>query len=334
MALASNHESIERNFAVSSLLQPAADGLSIVRDTARLPTGMDPFDRLLNGGFRPGDFVLLGGRPGVGKTILGLQWARAMAQSGATAVVASYEHDEQTLLGRLVALEIGNLELGPVDGEVERLVSGVLNGELAPSTETGRHPIVRAALARVETYAARLLLIPAARLRLDLDGLESAYAAIPGDRKALVIDYVQKVPVGGSHSSWEAEGARVVAERLKELALATNSAIIAIAAVDELGLQARRVRLPHLRSAAALSYEADVAVMMNEKALCTSRVHLAYDLTRVEEFERTVVFSIEKNRSGRAGVDIEFEKDFARFRFVHEGNFVAETLIDGVVVDQ
>ena len=63
-------------------------------------------------------------------------------------------------------------------------------------------------------------------------------------------------------------------------------------------------------------------------------VHLAYDLTRVEEFERIVVFSIEKNRSGRAGVDIEFEKDFARFRFMPEGSVVAETLIDGVVVDQ
>ena len=110
MALASNHESIERNFAVSSLLQPAADGLSIVRDTARLPTGMDPFDRLLNGGFRPGDFVLLGGRPGVGKTILGLQWARAMAQSGATAVVASYEHDEQTLLGQPRAMVVVNVQ--------------------------------------------------------------------------------------------------------------------------------------------------------------------------------------------------------------------------------
>ena len=86
-------------------------GLSIVRDTGRLPTGMDPLDRLLGGGFRASDFVLLGGRPGVGKTIAGLQWARAMAMSGATAVIASYEHDEQTLLGRLVALEIGNLEL-------------------------------------------------------------------------------------------------------------------------------------------------------------------------------------------------------------------------------
>ena len=144
---------------------------------------------------------------------------------------------------------------------------------------------------------------------------------------------MQKVPIKGAASSWDAAGAQIVAERMKEMALATNSVVLAIAAVDELGLQSRRVRLPHLRSTASLSYEADVAVMMNEKALATSKVHMAYDLTRIEEFERRVVFSIEKNRSGRAAMDLEFEKDFGRFRFVPEGQFVAETLIDGVVIE-
>jgi len=226
------------------------------------------------------------------------------------------------------------LELGPVDLETETLVSGVMNGELSVASEVGRHPIVRAAISRVQTYAPRLVLLPAARLRLDLDGLERAYADVEAPRKGLIIDYVQKVPVRGGHSSWEAEGARVVAERLKDLALSTNSVVIGIAAVDEVGLQSRRVRLPHLRSASSLSYEADVAVMLNEKVLCTSRVHTAFDLTRIEDFEKRVVFSIEKNRSGRAAVDLEFIKDFSRFRFLPDGGFVAETLVDGVTVDQ
>ena len=333
MAIANDHGELRHHFSVSSLLHPVGDGLSIVKDSVRLPTGMDPLDRMLGGGFRPSDLVVLGGRPGVGKTIVGLQWARAMALSGASVYVASYEHDEQTMLGRLVALEIGMLELGPVDAETEALVSGILNGEFSVATEVGRNPLVRAALSRIDGYAERLMLVPAARLRLDLDQLEKSYTEIKAERKALLIDYVQKVPVPGVGSSWEAEGARVVAERLKELALATMSVVFAVAAVDEQGLQARRVRLPHLRSAASISYEADVAVIMNDKAMCTSRVHLAYDLTRLEEYERTVVFSIEKNRTGRAQLELEFEKDFGRFRFLPDGGFVAETLIDGVLVE-
>lgn len=333
MAVADERKALDRHFSVASLLQPAGDSLSIVRDSARLPTGMDPADRILGGGFRAGDLVLLGGRPGVGKTIVGLQWARSMALSGAAVMMASYEHDEQTLLGRLIALEIGMLEIGPVDAETESLVAGVMNGEFATGSEVGRHALVRAAMSRIESYADRLTLLPAARLRLDLRQMSESFAAIEGERRALVIDYVQKVPIEGAVSSWDADGARLVAERTKDLALSTNAAVIAVTAVDEAGLQSRRVRLPHLRSAASLSYEADVAIMMNEKALCTSRVHTAYDLTRVEKFERRVVFSIEKNRSGRANVDLEFEKDFQRFRFLPEGDFVAETLVDGVVVE-
>lgn len=333
MALTNERHRVERQFAVSALLEPVSDGLSVVRDAMRLPTGMDPLDRMLGGGFRLGDLVLLGGRPGVGKTVVALQWARAMALSGATAVVASYEHDERTLLGRLVALEIGMLDVGGMDVETQTLLSGVLAGELSMATDVGRHPLVRAALARIAEYADRLVLLPAVRLRFDVGLLEAAYSEIREERKALIIDYVQKVPVPGTASSWDSQGARMVAERMKELALATESSVIAVAAVDEAGLQSRRVQVPHLRSAAVLSYEADVAIMLNEKALATSKAHLAFDLTKVEDFERRVVFSIEKNRSGRSHIDLEFEKDFGRFRFVPDGQFVAETLIDGVVVD-
>lgn len=333
MALTDDRGSIEENFAVSSLMGPTGEGLAVVRDARRLPTGMDPLDRMLGGGFRLGDLVLMGGRPGVGKTILALQWARSMARSGATAVLASYEHDEQTLLGRLIALELGMLEIGAVDQDLEALVTAVLNGQWDAGSDVGRQPLVRAALAQVESYASRLVLLPAARLRIDLPHLEERYRAIPSERKALLIDYVQKVPIPGVVSSWDADGARVVAEQMKELALATSSVVVAVAAVDEAGLRSRRVRLQHLRSAAALSYEADIAVMLNEKVLSTSRVHLAYDLTKIQDFENQMVFSIEKNRSGRSAIDLEFEKDFARFRFVPEGGFVVETLIDGVVVD-
>ena len=333
MALLDDINGVERHFSVSSLLRPGGDGLAVVRDTARLPTGFDPLDRVLGGGFRRNDLVLLGGRPGVGKTIAGLQWARAIALSGATAFVASYEHDEQTLLGRLIALEIGMLEVGPIDMETEALIAGVLNGELTAASDAGRHPLVRAAMTRVDLYAERLILVPAARLRIGLDRLELEFSAIEAEHKALVIDYVQKVPIVGASTSWDADGARLVAGRLKDLAMATSAAVIAIAAIDESGLRSRRVRVEHLRSAASLSYEADIAIMMNDKALCTSRVHTAFDLTRIEEFERRVVFSIEKNRSGRSALDLEFEKDFGRFRFVPDGDFVAETLIDGVTVD-
>ena len=52
----------------------------------RFPTGMFPLDDVLDGGFRRQDLVLITGRPGAGKTVMALQWARAVARQGADRV--------------------------------------------------------------------------------------------------------------------------------------------------------------------------------------------------------------------------------------------------------
>ena len=62
-----------------------------------------------SGGFRSGELVLLGGPQGLGKTTWALQVARNVARSGRAVLMFSFEHDLQTLLIRLVALEAGLL---------------------------------------------------------------------------------------------------------------------------------------------------------------------------------------------------------------------------------
>ncbi len=46
----------------------------------RFPTGISGFDRLLGGGFAPSSTILLAGEPGVGKSTVVLQMARALAR--------------------------------------------------------------------------------------------------------------------------------------------------------------------------------------------------------------------------------------------------------------
>src|SRR5438477_7804632 len=68
------------------------------RDSPRLPTGIEEFDRVLGGGLVPDGVILLGGDPGIGKSTLLLQ---AMAAIGATRkalYVTGEESPEQVAL--------------------------------------------------------------------------------------------------------------------------------------------------------------------------------------------------------------------------------------------
>lgn len=316
--------------ARTALIDLQAAELEIPRPTP-FGTGFHPLDDVLNGGIRSGDLMVVGGKPGQGKTIAALQWARHMAATGHTAIFACYEHDEITLLTRLLGCELGETIAG-MDVVDEIRLDRLRDGLRAVSTGTARvrdvldsDPLLLEAETRLRAYADNLILVRASGTRTDLQGLEQLVDQHGGDRTALFVDYLQKVPVRPEPPE-ESERVKRVAEGLKELALGRRIAIVAVAAADRLGLTSRRLRLHHMRGSTALAYEADAAVILNDKMAVVSKAHLVYDTTRAEEFRRRVVFSVEKNRNGPSDVELEFTKDFANFRFHPAGRWVAERL--------
>ena len=74
--------------------------------TSPIPLGMAPLDRMLGGGLRPGELMLIGGAQGTGKTTMALQMARNVAASGQAYVLyVNFEHDDADMLNRLIAME-------------------------------------------------------------------------------------------------------------------------------------------------------------------------------------------------------------------------------------
>ena len=68
------------------------------REEARLPTGVEEFDRVLGGGLVSGAVVLLGGDPGIGKSTLLLQALAAIGASRKVLYVAGEESPQQVAL--------------------------------------------------------------------------------------------------------------------------------------------------------------------------------------------------------------------------------------------
>jgi replicative DNA helicase len=298
------------------------------------PTGYEPLDAALGGGLHAQDLVLVGGRPGIGKTVAMLQWARRVAMSGRHAVYACYEHGEDALLTRLLCLEVGEQaqpEDVPVLDKLRTMLREVALGarDLSELIETSR--IVADAYEVFEGYSGRMHLLRATS-ETDAAALAEIARVHADDGAVLVVDYLQKVSVPATGD--EAERVTRVAGALKELALGCDVAVVAAVAADRDGLLARRLRLQHLRGSTALAHEADIVVTLNEKWSSVSKTHLAYDATRARTYRQWVAFSIEKNRDGPAMVDLEFKKDFPNYRFEPQGRFVAEQLVDDVLFEQ
>jgi energy-coupling factor transporter ATP-binding protein EcfA2 len=77
-------------------------------------------DKTIGGGLRPGELLLIGGAQGTGKTTMALQMARNVASSGqANVLYICFEHEEQYLLNRLVALESALAHLPQKTGAIK-----------------------------------------------------------------------------------------------------------------------------------------------------------------------------------------------------------------------
>lgn len=305
-----------------------------------IPTGFSPLDDILNGGIRPGELLVIGGPFGVGKTIWALQVARnaVFADPSASALYICYEHDRAHLLSRLLCLE--SAECGFRDDaltlkKIADLTLSAANSRSGFVARMRRTPRFAPVVQALDSYADRLILAKASGDHTGLDRVrEWVQAQIDGGARRLlvVIDYVQKIPVRLNTLEPGTEATTYLVQGLKEMALTLGVQVIAIAASDRPGLKAKRMRLSDLRGSSALQYEADIGLVLNNKYAILSREHMVYNLSQAEAARNWVVMSVEKNRAGRNAVDMEYPLDPAHFRFVSQGDFVRERLVDDRVV--
>ena len=246
-----------------------------------LPLGFMPLDRLLGGGLRPHDLLVVAGRPGIGKTIATLQMARNLALGGVTVVFACYEHDPHTLLARLLAMEIGSVRSPHSDWYRLDGISNLLDDMVAGHSSiasASSDPLVRAARSLLDEYAHRLHLVRASSSDTGLEELRIIVEQVRSGPTVLFVDYLQKVRPPHQTVTHLEHVAHVTAG-LKEASLKAAFSVVAVSAISSVGLSRRRVHLAHLDAATAVGFDSDVVILLNEKrsivaanrdALCTA----------------------------------------------------------------
>ena len=309
-------------------------------DYEPIPLGMAPLDRMLGGGVRPGELMLIGGAQGTGKTTLALQMARNIAASGQAYVLyVNFEHDDADMLNRLIALEsvlphlpntkpsTGAIRITDVRSEVIRSWARAEQG----TVDLSQNPKLKPALDRIGRYGGNLYLLRGSATASTVENLRELirlHRSQSGEQRILVIiDYLQKVPQIPEPSS-ESEKVTYVVNGLKDIALTEKIPIIAIVAADKEGLKAARLRNHHLRGSSAINYEADIILILNEKYQIVAKVNIEFNPYQAQRFRDWIIATLEKNRSGQDNVDLEYEKHFEFSCFDPGGRTVQEKLIE------
>jgi replicative DNA helicase len=255
-----------------------------VADGARLPdtiaTGFPSLDRILGGGLRGGDLIVLGGDVGSGKSALSLAIAMRVAQRRTSVAFYSGEMSTDRLLERSLAIE------GRV--RVDDLRVGVSN-EFARAS-------VGAAAVRLRDVMPRFELLPA-------NGIAELAADVGRARPELcIVDSVESLTSGERATDDEIASA---VRGLKTLAIQQNIAVFATSQLPN--LTARDDRRPHLDdfgAKGAVKQHADVVLALFREDM--------YDRRR--EIEGATELLVRKNRNGTTGyVDLYFYAQWMRF---------------------
>jgi replicative DNA helicase len=319
-------------------------------DYVPMPTGFDPLDGFIGGGLRKTELVLLGGAQGLGKTIATLQIARNIAMRPDQYVFyLSYEHTETHLMHRLLCLESVNppeidLSRGLKLRDLYQIIvaqrakefMGRDGGAGSLQAILRENPKTAPAINRMVRYADRMILVKASPAVTTLRAIKEMTARLcdaTGGNVAVFVDYLQKIAVHPERPRDENDKVTIIVEGLKDIAMSLDVPVWAIVAADREGLKSKRIHLFHLRGSSALDYESDIAIIMNNKYQILSKDHVSFNPYTAKQYRDWVVWTIEKNRAGRAMQDMEFQLHGQHFAFDTRGQKVQQQLIDDKVIE-
>jgi len=153
-----------------TMLAPATDARPrrlrelVAEEPARMPCGIGEFDRVLGGGLVPGELVLIGGDPGVGKSTLLMQVADRLATLGPVLYVSGEESLGQIALrARRLGLAAAELhfanetDVGRIATMVERTRPALLVVDSIQSVSDGEVGSPPGTVGQLRECALRLL---------------------------------------------------------------------------------------------------------------------------------------------------------------------------------
>jgi len=268
-----------------------------------LPTGFSEFDKM-TGGFRPGDLVIVAGRPSMGKTTLAVNMAEYAAlhvrEKPASVAIFSMEMPSEQLITRMLS-SIGSVPL-------QNLRSGRISDDDWVRITSATSQLSEAKIFIDETPALSPTELRARARRIKREhGLD-----------LIVVDYLQLMQVPGNKENRATEIGEI-SRGLKVLAKELTCPVIALSQLNR-GVEQRENKKPvmsDLRESGSIEQDADMILLIYREEV--------YD--RQTTKKGIAEIDLVKHRNGEIGTFVlTFQGQFTRF-----ANYVPDAYGDGVL---
>ncbi|MBN2226288.1 MAG: replicative DNA helicase [candidate division Zixibacteria bacterium] len=286
--------------ALSELIPHTFEQIEDYQDTrgglAGLETGFKKVDDMTSG-LHNGDFVVVAGRPSMGKTALALNIAEHVAIEKKVPVgVFSIEMSKEQLALRLLC------------GRA-RISQHLLRTGRLRDSDWQKLSIAGDPLRDADIYIDDSPTLTTLEMRAKARRLKAQHNV-----GLIVIDYIQMINVSGRVENRQQEMA-LISRSIKGLAKELSIPVLAVSQLSRM-VETRggdkRPQLSDLRESGAIEQDADVVMFVYRPEFYLS--HLDRDDPKRMEVEGKAEIIIAKQRNGPTGVaELAFVKDFARF---------------------
>ncbi len=276
---------------LSELMQPTLDEMEAIESRGAglsgVPTGFADLDDLTNG-LHPGQLVIVAARPGIGKSTLALDLARAASiKNGLGSVIFSLEMSQIEITMRLLSAEAG-VPLSHIRG-------GRMNDQDWNRVSAKMGQVSEAPMFIDDSPNMTMMEIRAKARRLKQRH----------DLRLIVIDYLQLMTSGKKVESRQVEVSEF-SRQLKLLAKELDVPVIALSQLNR-GPEQRndkRPMLSDLRESGSLEQDADLVILLNRPDLYDK------DSERAGEAD----FDVAKHRNGPTKtITVAFQGHYSRF---------------------
>lgn len=299
--LAAGSKVVESEAKSIGMAEALAKMLETIGDKRKAcQTGISGFDSL-TGGIRGGKLIIIGARPGIGKTALALDMGKHVAAHSGGVLVVSLEMSEEEIMARLYANESGI--------DVQELESGKLSEEAyATLAECG--PRISQLPIRISTRCTTPMQIRQEAVRMQENG----------GLELVIVDYLQLVRADAKHSSRYEEVSEISRE-LKLMAMDLGVPVIALTQFNRMseggnGTKKRAPTMAEAKDSGSIEQDANIFIVQYAPD-DPGDDHYAKQAMQIceakgWEWQQLIV---EKNRQGRTGrINVGFDKAHMRFQ--------------------